>query len=279
MAITGASSGIGEAAARQFGRAGAELILISDHAVNLSRVLEEILQAGSTAIAAVTDLGSPGQVEGLLDRLEEQMGPIDTLINNAGIGLGATVLETQPADLHHLFEVNFFALVALCQQALRLMTPRRSGHIVNVTSAAARVGSPSVSIYSATKGAVHAFTQAFRIEAASAGVRVSECLPISVRTRFFENARGERYQPVGIVLSPEHVAGTLVRAAASRNPPAEILPFRPVRLAFALEALNPNLASRVATRAYQRDIEAARRSHERAAKGGADRDSSRLDTV
>jgi short-subunit dehydrogenase len=252
--VTGASSGIGEATVRLFAHAGADVVLVSDHATNLSRVLDAILATEARAVAAITDLTQPEQIDGLLERLEAQVGPIDTLINNAGVGLGAPILDTEERDLRFVFEVNFFALHLLCRQALKLMVPRRSGTIINVTSAAGRFGSPSVGAYSASKGAVHAYTQALRIEAMAYGIRVGECLPISVRTPFFDNTRGEKYRPAGVVLTPEQVAQSIVRAVGANRVPAEILPYRPVKAVFVFDSLFPGLLARIAGSNYLQEI-------------------------
>ena len=250
--VTGASSGIGEATARAFAAAGAEVILVSNDPANMAKVLESIRSGGGRAVSEEVDLTKSEQISGLLERLERESGPIDTLVNNAGIGLGASVPDTRLEDLRFVFEVNFFALHRLCQQALRCMSPRGRGVIINVTSAAGRFGSPGVSAYSASKGAVHAYTQALRIEARPEGIHVCECLPISVRTHFFESVRGAKYRPGGIVQTPEHVAQAILRAAASANPPAEILPYWPVRIVFVLDALLPGLIGTLLARILER---------------------------
>jgi uncharacterized protein len=216
-------------------------------------VAEEIRQAGGKAVAMVVDFSKPEQVEGLIARAEADIGPIDVLVNNAGVGLGASVLETKPEQLRFLFEVNFFALFSLCRQALVVMSERRRGHIINVSSAAGRFGSAGVSAYSATKGAAHTFTQALRTEASVYNVSVSEVLPISVQTKFFENVQGKQYKPSGIVLTTESVARSIVRCAQSSHPKAEVLPYRPVGIAFVLDALFPSLLAKVTARKYQKD--------------------------
>lgn len=247
IVVTGASSGIGEAAARLFALAGTDVVLISQDEANLTRVANEIRSAGGTAHTQIVDFAHHEQVEGLFDRLEQAFGPIDTLINNAGVGLNASVLSTEEVDLRFLFQVNFFALRQLCQEALNRMGERGGGTIVNVTSASARLGQAGISAYSATKGAVHAYTQALRTEAIARHVWVCECLPISVSTPFFENVRGRSYQPMGMVQTPETVARAIVRAVKSSRPPAEILPFRLIRIAFLLEALLPWLPAHFAS--------------------------------
>jgi short-subunit dehydrogenase len=248
--ITGASSGIGEATARACARQGARVVLVSERESELNAVAESICEAGGKAVPLVVDLSHPEQVEGLIARIEAEVGPLDTLVNNAGVGLQASVLETRSTDMRFLFEVNFFALAELCRQAIAVMIPRRKGRIINVSSAAGRFGSPNISAYSATKGAVHAFTQSLRLEARVHGVFVSEVLPISVRTGFFDNVKTGKYQPQGLVLTPEGVAQDIVRCIAAPRPRPEILPFRGIRLVFVLNALLPGLLVRLAGRRY-----------------------------
>lgn len=250
--ITGASAGIGEATARLFAARGAHAIVVSEQENDLCAVAKSIVDTGGQATPIVADFSRPDQVAGLFERAEQAAGPIDILVNNAGVGLGATILETKPEDLRFLFEVNFFALADLCRQALKAMAPRKSGHIVNVSSAAGRFGSPSVSAYSATKGAVHAYTQALRMEAGLYDVAVTEVLPISVRSRFFENVKGEKYKPAGIVLTSERVAESIVNCAQATHPKAEVLPYGPVRAVFVLDALFPGLMARVAGQNYRK---------------------------
>lgn len=252
--ITGASSGIGEATARRFAQAGARVVLVSEHEESLHAVAQSICEAGGQAAAIVADFSKPEQVEGLIARAEQAMGPLETLINNAGVGLGASVLDTKPSDLRFLFEVNFFALASLCRQALAVMAPRGCGHIINVSSAAGRLGGTTIGAYAATKGAVHTFTNSLRMEARAYGVHVSEALPISVRTHFFQNVKGKKYRPSGIVLTPEQVAESIVRCAASRHPKAEVLPYRPIRAVFVLDALFPGLIDRFTAKEFGKSV-------------------------
>ena len=98
------------------------------------------------------------------------------------------------------------------------MAQRGSGRIINVSSAAAQFGCASFSAYSASKAALHAYTQALRIEARVNGVSVSEVIPISVRTPFFDNVKGKAYQPLGVVITAEQVANSIIRCVESDNP-------------------------------------------------------------
>jgi len=252
--ITGASSGIGEATAWEFVRQGVTVVLVSEQEKALISVAQSLCAAGGQASAMVVDLAQPEQVVGLIARAESESGPLDILVNNAGIGMSASILETRQSDLRHLFEVNFFALAELSRQALAVMAPRGKGRILNVSSAAGCFGSPTISAYSATKGAVHTFTQALRIEAREYGVLVGEVLPISVQTRFFDSVKGEKYRPQGRVLTAETVARSIVRNALSRRLRAEILPYPALRIVFVLNAMWPDLLARLAHWQYARSL-------------------------
>jgi 2,3-dihydro-2,3-dihydroxybenzoate dehydrogenase len=244
--VTGAAAGIGRATVVALGQAGMRIAAVDRDAVRLEELVAAVAATGCQARAWVVDLSRPAEVEGLIARIEAEAGPVDLLVNVAGIGLQATVLQATSEDLRRLFEVNFFAAAALCREGLQAMKPRRRGHIINVSSASARRGLPGLGAYTATKGALHTFTQALRLEARRHGVAVSEVLPISTRTRFFDaatNRAARPYSPSGWVQTPEYVAGRIVVCA--RRPVAELHTALVLRLVFALEALAPNLFERM----------------------------------
>ncbi len=243
--ITGASSGIGEAMAKACAREGADVILLSHHLQDLQKVTDAIRQSGGKAHSILTDLSQQEQVDGLIPRLEREIGEIDTLINNAGLGWGGMIPDVAMQDLRLVFEVNFFGMFNLCKQALTVMGSRRRGHIINVTSASGRFGLPGVSAYAASKGACHTFTSGLRVEGRLLGVYVTEALPISVSTPFFDTMEGKKFKPKGVVQTPEKVAESIVRCVCSRRPKAEVLPFPLIRLAFVIDAMFPGLLDRL----------------------------------
>jgi 2,3-dihydro-2,3-dihydroxybenzoate dehydrogenase len=254
--VTGAAAGIGRAAALALAGEGVAIEAVDRDAVGLAVLVEAVRAAGGRARSWVVDLSHREEVEPLVDRVEREAGPIDLLVNVAGIGLHAPVLRMTPDDLRCLFEVNFFAAAALCREALRAMSARRRGHIINVSSAAARRGLPGLSAYAATKAALHTFTQTLRLEARHHGVAVTELLPISTRTGFFQaatNRAARPYTPAGWVQTPEYVAKRIV--ACARRPVAELHTIPLLRPLFALEALAPNLVERLAAWFYQRGTE------------------------
>src|SRR5205823_1126286 len=150
--------------------------------------------------------------------------------------------EESLADIRALFEVNFFAVVSLCRQALRSMGARGGGHLINVSSASALRGLPRLNAYTASKGAVHTFTQSLRVEARPLGIFVSEVLPVSTATGFFRGSRnraGFPYAPGSRVQPPEYVAARILRCAC--HPVPEVHLDRSLLLLAGFATLFPNL--------------------------------------
>ena len=240
VAITGSSSGIGKAAAIYLAARGFGIVLASEQAVELRQVQEEIVSAGGRARVIDLNLLDPDDVASFWERVIEETGSCEILVNNAGIGLHKTLEESNDDEFRRVFEINFFALVRLCRDALAYMKQEGGGHIINISSASARRSLAHMSCYGATKGAVHCFSQSLRLEAAPLGVAVTEILPISVRTEFFDRAG---YQPKGLVQTPETIAALIERAIRTRE--AEICSSGPTRLAFVLDAMAPNFTARL----------------------------------
>ncbi len=237
--VTGASSGIGEAVAKRLAREGWGAVLVSEQPDELERVAAEIAAAGGRAMPLECDLLKPEQLQALAASAERAVGPVDLLVNNAGIGLHKSLLESSDAEFQRVFQVNFFATVTLTRSFLPSMIARGQGHILNVSSASARRSLSKMSCYGASKAAVHAFTQSLRLELAGTGVTATEVLPISVSTPFFERAG---YRPKGLVQTPESVAELVFQAVRTR--PAELCTSRLTALGFVVDALCPNLVAR-----------------------------------
>jgi NAD(P)-dependent dehydrogenase (short-subunit alcohol dehydrogenase family) len=239
--ITGASSGIGLAIAFRLSQAGYRPLMLSFDEAELEVACGKV--PGSQRV--LCDLALPEQVSGLLANLEALHGPIDVLINNAGIGHHGPVLDTSDEVFRRLMEVNFLAPVSLCRQALQLMGPRGHGQILNLTSASARRPLARMGAYASSKAALHGFTQTLRMEAAPSGVRVLELLPISVSTPFFErasNTSGSDYRPRGLCQTPEQLAEMTWQCLRSNRP--ETVSHGPTGWALGLDGLFPNWVAR-----------------------------------
>ncbi len=157
--ITGASRGIGETVAEKFADAGAEVALVARSKEALEAVARRV---GGTTHAA--DLSDPGQVGGLIGRVEAESGPIDVLVNNAGIAIASGLTDAAEDALRATTEVNYLAPAELCCQVIPGMLRRGGGHIVNMSSLAGVGVYPGLVTYSASKAALSHFTAGLRAD-------------------------------------------------------------------------------------------------------------------
>ena len=166
--VTGASRGIGRAVVLNLAGRGARVTAVARQSEDLVRVAR---LTGTTAYPA--DLADPSQIAGLIARVEADAGPVDVLINNAGVALVDRLVD-QPADaIRSSFAVNCVAPIELWQQAVEGMVARGSGRIANVSSLAAITAFPTLSTYGATKAALVHFSAALQRELRHTAVRVT----------------------------------------------------------------------------------------------------------
>ena len=242
--VTGASSGIGEAAARALSVRGAAVVLAARAEEKLRYLEREILAAGGRALAVKTDVSDESSVEALVERAVEEFGSLDILVNNAGLGLSGRVAELRVEDLRYLFEVNLLGPLRCVQASLPHMT--RGGRIVNVSSVLGNRAIPKVGGYCATKFALNALSDALRVEIAERGVTVTSVYPGTTRTAFRDNSRRTKdekrgWRPRGV--TPERVAQKIVRAAEEGG--RDVYVTLPDRLFVAGATLAPGLFDRL----------------------------------
>src|SRR3954462_91745 len=157
--ITGASRGIGQALAERFTAAGARVALVARSEGPLKELADRL---GGTAYPC--DLCEPEQVAALVERIESDGGPIDVLVNNAGVDLTGPFLSNDMDDIEFLFRVNLLTPIELCHQAIPRMLERGSGHIVNVSSYAGTAVFPGLVAYSSSKAGLSQFTSGLRAD-------------------------------------------------------------------------------------------------------------------
>jgi short-subunit dehydrogenase len=184
--ITGASEGIGAACAQVFRERGALLSLTARSQDKLSNV------AGGDALITVGDITSAEVRRRVVDSTVTRFGRIDILINNAGAGLYLPAWSVDEKQARALFELNFFAPLAMVQLVAPLMRGQRSGMIVNVGSIAGKITLPWFTLYSASKYAVGSLTEGLRMELRRDGVHAMTVCPGYVDTRFQRNLLGGR---------------------------------------------------------------------------------------
>lgn len=186
--VTGASSGIGEAATRRLARAGARVVLSARRPDRLAALARELDPTGTNVLAVPGDITSDTVRQHLVAAALGKFGRVDALVNNAGYGTRGPV-ERVPVDLiRKNFETNLFSLIALTQLVLPGMRERGSGCIVNIGSVAGRIARPLSSVYDSTKHALEAITDGLRGELKPFGVRVALIRPGFILTEFVDAA-------------------------------------------------------------------------------------------
>jgi short-subunit dehydrogenase len=193
--ITGASSGIGRAAAAELASARANVVLAARSRDKLEELAGDIAPLPGRCLVVPTDVTDRLAVEALIRRTVEEYGAVDILVNNAGIGLFAPIASGSLENMRHMFEVNLWGAVNCIQAAVPYMQSQRRGHIVNVSSIAGYMAPPYMGAYSATKFALRAVSDALRTEVAQSGVGVSTVFPGLTQTDFTENMTQEVEMP------------------------------------------------------------------------------------
>jgi hypothetical protein len=213
VVITGASSGIGRAAARELARRGARLVLAARRGELLETVAAECRELGAIECrAAVCDVTKREDCA----RLIAEAGPVDVLVNNAGFAVFDAIENARPDDLESMMQTNYFGAVWCTKAVLPQMLARGSGTIVNVASIAGIMGYARMGGYCATKFAMIGFSEALRDEVLRRGVRVALVCPGTTETEFFVKAeRGKMPGASRLILAvkPERVARAICRAA------------------------------------------------------------------
>jgi NADP-dependent 3-hydroxy acid dehydrogenase YdfG len=179
-AITGASSGIGEATAIALAQAGAKVSLAARRADRLEALVEKI--GADRALAIETDVADEEQARRFVQRTKDELGSVDVLVNNAGVMLLGLVLMQSSDDWRRMIEVNQLGLLYCSHEALKVMSEQGSGHIVNVSSVAGRIAALGSAVYNMTKWGVNGFSEALRQEGVHVNVRVTVVEPGFVDT-------------------------------------------------------------------------------------------------
>jgi short-subunit dehydrogenase len=189
IVITGASSGIGEKIALKVAELGARPILLARSKDKLQEICENIKgKTKADCIYFQLDVSDIQQVKVVFQQIQQEVGSIDILLNNAGFGVFAALHEAEFADMQRMFEVNVLGLIACTKEVLPGMLKRSSGHIINIASQAGKLATPKSSGYSATKHAVLGFTNSLRLELAKTNIYVSAVNPGPIETNFFNIA-------------------------------------------------------------------------------------------
>ncbi|PSL41421.1 3-oxoacyl-[acyl-carrier protein] reductase [Planomicrobium soli] len=180
--ITGAGKGIGRATAIAFAQEGIHVGLLGRTAANLEEVAKELQQFGVKVSTAVADVADNNAVIAAVDQIKSDLGPIDILINNAGIGKFGKFLELSTEEFKNIIDVNLMGLYYVTRAVLPEMIERQSGDIINISSTSGQKGAPVTSAYSASKFGVLGLTESLMLEVRKHNIRVSALTPSTVVT-------------------------------------------------------------------------------------------------
>ena len=235
--ITGASRGIGRAIALEFAHQQCErVILVARNAALLHEVAATVEALGTQEIVLPLDLTQPIEVNVAVAHAWRNHGPIDLLINCAGISHQVPFLQSRLPHVQSELSTNLVGLYTMTRLVARRMAAYHRGHIVNVSSLMGKVAAPTMATYSATKFAILGFSQALRGELAPHNIQVSTLLPSLTDTDMVRDFHWFRFvQPI----TPEQVAKSLVKGLRSNR--AEILVGWQTHLAVLGNRLSPNL--------------------------------------
>ncbi len=214
--LTGATQGIGRAAAYTLAEAGCKLALAARSAIPLQQLANELNGNGLITVAIPTDMSQTSQASTLVRKTVAIFGTIDVVINNAGIGVYNKIANMDETESRRVMEVNYFGPVALIQAALPILKANTfGGLIINVSSIIGRRSMPEMGGYCATKGALERMAESLRLELIADNIRVSTVYPGVTQTPFMANALGGQTasrRTTGIRgVPPERVARAILK--------------------------------------------------------------------
>jgi NADP-dependent 3-hydroxy acid dehydrogenase YdfG len=224
MVITGASSGIGLATAQAAAKAGAKIVMVSRDADSMRKSADELRAKGAQIVTVSADVGKAEDVKRVAEEAVRAYGRIDTWVNNAGVDLFGKLMEVPEEDSRRLFDTNFWGMVNGSRTAVEHLR-EKGGALINIGSVAGDQAFPLQGIYSASKHAVRAFTEALRMElmAEAAPISVTLIKPSSIGTplpRQAKNYLAREPKLPGPLYAPEEVANAVLYAAV--NPVRDI---------------------------------------------------------
>ena len=207
--ITGAGRGIGRATAIAFAKEGINVGLLGRTAANLEKVANELSEYGVNVTMATADVSDNESVMAAVEHIKAELGSIDILINNAGVGKFGKFLELSPEEFKNMIDINLMGAYYVTRAVLPEMIERESGDIINISSTAGQKGAPLTSAYSASKFGLLGLTESLMLEVRKHNIRVSALTPSTVATDLAIESNLTDGNP-DKVMQPEDLAEVMV---------------------------------------------------------------------
>lgn len=250
IVITGASSGIGRQLAVEFAAHGAIVVGCGRSIIKLKEALKEVRHTSPRSTMIGCDVSDAEQVRGMVKKILADYGQIDILVNNAGIGMRKAFIETSLETVEQLMRTNYLGAVYCTHEALPSMIARRIGHIVNISSAAGKIGTLNMAAYCGSKFALNGWSESLYHELKPLGIKVSVICPGPVQTDFNRDFRdSEPKAPPAMVVTTDAVCREIIKAIESDK--FEVVMPRSLALIGLVARLMPGLFRALAQRRFR----------------------------
>lgn len=223
VVVTGASKGIGRAVVKEFAREGYNVVICYNHSVSAAQELLNEISKFARAIAIKVDVSKEDEVRNMIDISKKTFGKIDVLVNSAGVSDTRLLIDSTQEDYDFVFDTNMRGTYNTCKLVGREMLSNQSGKIINISSIWGVLGGSCESVYSASKGAIIAFTKALAKEFGPNGINVNAVAPGFIQTDMTKNVTEEIKQEIvdnsalGRLGTPEDVAGVVSFLASDKS--------------------------------------------------------------
>jgi NAD(P)-dependent dehydrogenase (short-subunit alcohol dehydrogenase family) len=244
VALMGASSGIGRETALRFAERGAKVVVAARTGRGLDSLVDEIRDAGGSAVAIPADTSDFEQVKAVADKATEEYGRLDTWVHLAAVGLFATFEQTTPEEFERVIDVNLIGQVYGAMAALPHLKQEGRGALIHISSVEAKRSFPFHSAYGASKHGIDGFLESLRVELKHEGwpISVTQVMPGTINTPFFDKGRTKLgVKPVGIppIYEPQTVANVILYAA--ENPARDLASGGAAQALIVNQRLSPRL--------------------------------------
>jgi len=257
--ITGASTGIGRCLAIDLAARGAIVVGCARSRERLDAALEDVRRASPSSRAIECDVGDREQVRAMMSKVLADFGKIDILINNAGIGMRKPFVETSLETLEEIMRTNYLGTVYCAHEVLPSMIARGSGHIVNISSGAGKIGSLNLAGYCASKFAMNGLSESLYHEIKPLGIHVTVICPGPVKTEFNKSfADAQPKSPPGLIISPDAVSKAVIKAIEAKR--FEVVLPQWLALMCWFKRMTPNIFRALSHRAFQSRVVAVKRN-------------------